>query len=139
MLNPKQWNYVNLGLKDSSKGIYYWKGKELNFVYIDNSKLKTTAVYGLKFGNAEKAQYFAEDYITYDECCFDVFAHNDEIIIDTRRIDGQLEINCGENEEMAKKLVKRLRTQYVERLNREKQTEKSASKDAKHDFRGMKL
>lgn len=139
MLNPKQARYINLGLKDWSKGIYYWKGKELNFVYIDNSKLKTTAVYGLKFGNAEKAKYFAEKYIIYDVCGFDVFTHDNEIIIEARRIDGRLQINCGANEKMAQKLVKRLRTQYVDRLNREKQTEKSASKDAKHDFRGMKF
>lgn len=135
MLNPKQASYVNLGLKDSSKGIYYWHGKEVNFVHIETSRLKTTPIYCIKFENSERAQYFAEDYITYDKCYFDVFAHNEQIIIESRRIDGILLINCGENEKMAQKLVKRLRTQYIERLNREKQAEKSA----REDFRGVKF
>ena len=111
----------------------------LNLVYIDTSKLNTTPVYCIKFENSERAQYFAEDYITYDKCFFDVFAHNEQIIIESRRIDGKLQINCGANEKMAQKLVKRLRTQYVERLNREKQDEKSAKKDAERDFRGMEF
>lgn len=139
MLSPKQSTYVNLGLKDWSKGIYYTGGKVLNLVYIDTSKLNTTPVYCIKFENSERAQYFAEDYIIYDKCFFDVFTHNEEIIIESRRIDGRLQINCGENEKMAQKLVKRLRTQYVERLNREKQDEKSAKEDAERDFRGMKF
>jgi hypothetical protein len=139
MLNPKQASYVNLGLKDWSKGIYYTGGEVLNLVYIDTSRLKTTPLCCIKFENSERAQYFAEDYISYDKCYFDVFAHNEEIIIEARRIDGRLQINCGENEKMAQKLVKKLRTQYIERLNREKQAEKSAREDLKQDFRGMKF
>ena len=135
MLNPKQLSYINLGLKDNSKGIYYWHGKEVNLVHIETSRLKTTPIYCIKFENRERAKYFTEHYITYDKCYFDVFAHNEQIIIESRIIDGTLLINCGENEEMAQKLVKRLRTQYVERLNREKQTEKSA----KQDFKGMQF
>ncbi|MBQ8522205.1 MAG: hypothetical protein IJ458_00900 [Clostridia bacterium] len=135
MLNPKQASYVNLGLKDYTKGIYYFHGKEVNLVHIETSKLKTTPTYCIKFENNDKAQYFVENYITYDKCYFDVFAHNEEIIIDSRRIDGTLLINCGENEKMAQKLIKRLRTQYVERLNREKQAEKSV----REDFRGVKF
>ena len=84
---------------------------------------------------SEKAKYFVENYITYDKCYFDVFSHNEEIIIEARRIDGKLQINCGANEKMAQKLVKRLRTQYIERLNREKQDEKSV----REDFRGMRF
>jgi len=139
MLNPKQASYISLGLKESSKGIYYWHGNEVNLVHIETSKLKTTPIYCIKFENSERAQYFAEHYITYDKCYFDVFTHNEEIIIESRRIDGELQINCGANEKMAQKLVKRLRTQYVERLNREKQDEKSAKEDAERDFRGMKF
>ncbi len=139
MLNPKLASYVNLGLKDWSKGIYYTGGEVLNLVYIDTSRLKTTPVCCIKFENAERAKYFAEDYITYDKSYFDVFVHNDEIIIESRRVDGRLKINCGENEEMAKKLVKRLKTQYIERLSREKQDAKSDNKARKNDFKGMQL
>lgn len=135
MLNPKQACYINLGLKDSYKGIYYWHGKEVNVVHIDSIKLKTTAIHGIKFKNDEKAKYFAENYITYDEYYFDVFAYREDVIIEPKRIDGQLQIDCGKNEEMAKKLVKRLRTQYIERLNRNKQNERSDKKD----FKGMKF
>lgn len=135
MLNPKQISYINVGLKDSYKGIYYWHGKEVNVVHIDSIKLKTTAIYGIKFKNDEKAKYFAKNHITYDEDYFDVFAYHEDVIIEPKRIDGQLIINCGENEEMAKKLVKRLRNQYIERLNRHKRSEKNAKKD----FKGMEF
>ena len=60
---------------------------------------------------------------------------NKEVIIEPIRVDGVLKINCGENVEMAKKLVKRFRTQNIDRLNRVKQAKKSA----KHDFKGIEF
>ena len=137
MLNPKQASYINLGLQDSSKGIYYWRGRTMCFVYIDNSKLKTKPVYCIKFEDNERAKYFAEDYIVYDELenLFELFVYKERVNIKGLGSSGQLEINCGENEEMAKKLVKSLRTQYVESLIVEKREKKSAKKD----FRGMKF
>ena len=135
MLSPKQASYINLGLQDSSKGIYYWRGITMCFVYIDNAKLKSRPVYCIKFENNERAKYFAEDYIDYYECCFELFVYKERVNIKGLGSSGQLEINCGENEEMAKKLVKSLRTQYVESLIVEKREKKSAKKD----FRGMKF
>ncbi len=135
MLNPKQASYINLGLQDSSKGIFYWRGRTMCFVYIDNSKLKTRPVYCIKFENNERAKYFAEDYIDYDENCFELFVYKERVNIKGLGSSGQLEINCGENEEMAKKLVKRLRKQYIESLI----VEKIEKKRAKKDFRGMKF
>ena len=141
MLSPKQASYINLGLQDRFKCAYYSKHKKNYFVYIDsrNDKNASSVVYGIKFEDNEKAKYFAEEYIIYDECEFDVFAHDRDLIIEPRTIDGTLKIECGQNEEMAKKLVKRFRTQNIERINRQNRTEKTAGKSVSQDFKGMKF
>lgn len=141
MLNPKQLSYVNLGLQDRCKCVYYCQEGKDYVVCIDsnNDKTASSVVYGIKFENTSKAKSFVEKYMVYDNYEFDVFTHDNEIIIDPRTIDGKLRIECGLNEEMAKKLVKRFRKQNIIRLNIQKRTEKSASKDARCDFRGMKF
>ena len=135
MLNLKKSIYINTGLQDRSKCSYYWAGKEMYIVYIDsrNDKNQGSVVYGIKFKDAESAKYFADNYIIYDKCYFDVFTYNNEVIIEPIRVDGVLKINCGENEQIAKKLVIRFRTQNLDRLYRNKQTKKSA----KQDFQGI--
>ena len=141
MLNPKQVRYINSGLDNRYKCAYYCQEGKDYVVYIDsnNDRTASSVVYGIKFENAEKAKYFTEKYIIYDICEFDVFVHDIEVIIDPRTIDGKLKIECGLNEEMAKKLVKRFRKQNIERLNRQKRTEKSEKEDAERDCRGMKF
>ena len=141
MINIKQARYINLGLDNRTKCAYYCKEGKDYVVYIDSDHDKTASsvVYGIKFENAEKAKCFAEKYIIYDRCEFDVFVHDNEIIIDPRTIDGKLKIECGLNEEMAKKLVKRFRKQNIIRLNRQERTEKRAIEDATRDFKGMKF
>ena len=128
MLNPKQASYINMGLKDTSKGIYYWHGKEVDLVQIDTLKLKTTPIFGIKFENDEKAKYFAENYMTYDKCYFDVFAYKADVIIEPRRIDGILIINCGKNEEMAKKLED-ASTEEIKELSKEQMSVGSQKED----------
>lgn len=137
MLNIKQARYINLGLDNRTKCAYYCKEGKDYVVCIDsnNDKTASSVVYGLKFEDNAKAECFVEKYIIYDECEFEVFVHDNEIIIDPRTIDGKLRIECGLNEEMAKKLVKRLRKQNVIRLNIQNRTEKKA----REDFKGMKF
>lgn len=137
MLNPKQISYINLGLDDRAKCAYYCKSGKNYEVYIDSNNDKTHAsvVYGIKFVGEREAEYFAQKYISYDSCEFDVFVHGNEIIIDPRTIDGQLGIQCCRNEEMAKKLVKRFRKQNIEKLKREAQSQK----DDKKDFKGIQF
>jgi len=142
MLNIKQASYINLGLDNRIKCAYYCKEGKEYVVYINSNNDKTTSsvIYGIKFEDNHKAEYFAKNYIIYDNCEFDILITLDSnIIIDPRTIDGILKIKCGQNEEMAKKLVKRFRKQNIELLNRQKRTEKSAKEDAERDFRGMKF
>ncbi|MFQ6724229.1 MAG: hypothetical protein ACLRFE_02725 [Clostridia bacterium] len=135
MLNPKQWNYVNLGLKDRFKGIYcYQKGKRY-IVLVDSSQCQTMSLYGLKFDDEQKAEYFMNCNMYYDKYEFDVLLHNKSIMIEPRTIKGILEIDCGKNEEMAKKVVRTLRLQFINHLNKQKQAEKSEKKD----FKGMEF
>ncbi len=138
MLSLKQANYIHSGLHDNRRCSYY---KSYNIdeilVFIDsrNDKNLGSVIYGINFENAEKAKYFAENCITYDECYFDVFTHGKTIIIEPIRVDGVLKIRCGSNEELAKKLVKKFRAQNIERLNRAKQAKKSA----RQDFKGIEF
>lgn len=137
MLNPKQMAYINLGLQDRFKCAYYYQHKENYFVVIDSERCEDAnlPLYRLKFADNKKAEYFASRYIECKEYEFDVFTHKEDLYIEPRVIDGMLKIDCGQNEGMAKKMVKRFRTQYIEKLNRCKYNKS----DDKKDFKGIQF
>ena len=131
MLTPKQWNYVNIGLYDCAKGIYYLHLTEENFVYIDTYKCNTTPQYCIKFKNREKAREFIENYIVYNKSQFEVSICRSEVTITPQMPNVNLRIDCLDNEEMAKKLVKMLRKQYIKQLSDDKKDERNSKKDFK--------
>ena len=135
MLNAKQWNYVNLGLKDRFKGVYYYEEGKYYTVLVDSSQCQTMSLYGLKFDDEQKAEFFIDRDMYYDKYQFDILLHKNKIMIAPRTIKGILKIDCGKNEEMAKKAVRTLRLQYIKHLNNQKLNEKSEKKD----FGGMKF
>ena len=133
MLSPKQASYINLGLEDSRKCAYYYRGTAKCFVYINSANCKNAnlPIYTLKFEDRKSARYFAEHYITHGKYEFDVLVDGDGILLEPIMVDGKLRIDCGENVEMAKKLVKRFRAQYIRKLDMCKRSEKSNKKDFK--------
>ena len=61
MLSPKQASYINLGLQDRLKCVYYCPEDKDYVVYINSNNDKTisSVIYGIKFEDNQKAEYFA--------------------------------------------------------------------------------
>lgn len=137
MLNPKEWNYVNLGLDNNYKCVYCRQQGNRYMVLIDTAKCKMvrTSIYNLKFEDEEKANDFAKRYISYNKYEFDVVVEGNCVIIEPISIRGIAQIDCGQNKEMAKKLVKTLRLQFMKYCRRQILNEKNRKKD----FKGLQF
>ena len=131
MLNLKQLSYVNLGLQDRFKCAYYSQHEDGYYVFINSSRCRGMYLFGIKFEQPGKAKYFADNYMKYDKYDFDVILQRNNLMIAPKTINGVIQIDCQQNEEIAKKLVKVFRSQFMQHLNNQKIIEKINKKDSK--------
>ena len=121
--------YINLGLQDTSKSVYYIKHKHNgNYVVcVDSGNCENAnmPIYTIGFQDNPSAARFAYFNMQYDKQEFNIFVEGNGIIIEPRTIEGVLKIDCRDSEEVAKKFVKMFREQYIRKLDMCKQSHKN--------------
>ena len=129
----KQLCYINLGLQDSSKSVYYLQcGDNRDYVvFVDSGNCENAnmPIYTIDFQDNHSAARFAYFNMQYDKQEFNIFVEYKRIVIEPRTVEGVLKIDCRDNEEVAKKFVKMFREQYIRKLDMCKQSHKNKKDD----------
>ena len=121
MFTPKELLYINTLLNSEQRGI--WVRNDCQDIEVN---IKKRGKYVLEFENQQKAIAFEQRIITGDNIGMSMA--NGIIVINKKENDTTIIIKCGRNRELANRLTKYLRKQYVlnvrqtvkERANQEK-------------------
>ena len=133
--NIKDMRYVNTDLNNEDKGIFYICDEHQNFwAWIDRD-----AKYSIEFKTDENAMQFI-DRISINGISKLLHRQKQNLLIIDKKGGNQewIIIDCGNNETLAKELVKRFRRQYVsyhKQLNNNKEEQQIEACD---DF-GVKI
>lgn len=132
MFTPRESLYINTFLEKEERGIwsrYFNKGYEVG--------IKRKGRYVLEFDTVQQSIQFEQRLLLSDDS--NISLSNGVIIIYKKDNDHTTIIKCGQNEELAKKLTKHLRKQWVvtrrqelkQKLNQQKITHETMQQEVK--------
>lgn len=128
MFTPNEYLYINTNLKANEGRIYY----DLIDLVSDNASkwfvvIKLNGRYTLEFKDKYKAMNFLESKINTNGHNVSSFS-GETITLVKRDRDHSILIDCGQNKELAIKLVKHFRKQYIKNKNEVYRQTKGQSK-----------